>query len=88
MWLMMYGENMPLSAWDYSTVDSPVVTLDGTLSGGTYKTDVTVTMSAVNDIYYKLDDGVWTLYQNPLVLTNQGTHILYVKAVTAHQKKV
>ena len=64
---------------------SPQTTLDlnGTLGAhGWYITNVTVTLtvnetvSGINGTYYKVDDGNWTLYQTPFVISDEGTHTL------------
>lgn len=75
-------KNMPLSQWDYSNIESPVVTLTGEKEGNTYKTDVTLTATSSHDIYYRLGDNDWVLYEEPLVFQTQGTHTIYLKAVT------
>lgn len=75
-------KNMPLSQWDYSTVESPNVVFTGTKEGSVYKSNVTVTASATNDIYYRLGNSEWVKYTEPVVLSTQGTYSLYFKAVT------
>ncbi len=55
-------------------------TLDGTLDGDIYTSDVTVTLSAtdaqsgLNYTKYKLDDGAWTVYTGFFDVTDDGSH--------------
>lgn len=55
-------------------------TLEGTLDGDIYTSDVTVTFSAtdaqsgVNVTKFKLDDGAWTDYTGAFDVTNDGSH--------------
>ncbi len=58
-------------------------TLSGTLEGDVYISDVTVTLTAVDDYsgvattMYKLDEGPWTSYETePLLVTTDGPHVL------------
>ncbi len=71
----------PLNTWESSDVDTPTYTIDGTFSNGAYRSDVEVSLSATDDIYYHLGDFSWTLYTTPLEFTTQGDHVIYVKAV-------
>ncbi|MCF7925044.1 MAG: family 10 glycosylhydrolase [Candidatus Izimaplasma sp.] len=68
----------PLNVWDNNNPDVDV-TIDGPLNGNIYTDDVTVTLSAVDDIYYRLDDGIWTLYSSPINVTGELGHVLYYK---------
>jgi hypothetical protein len=55
-------------------------TLEGTLVGDIYTSDVTVSLSAtdaqsgVNYTQYKLDDGAWTAYTGSFAVTTDGSH--------------
>ena len=57
-------------------------TLTGILDGEVYISDVTVMFSATDDISgvasttYKLDDGLWTTYGDPFLVSTEGSHIL------------
>jgi hypothetical protein len=67
----------------------PVTTcsLAGTLEGGVYISDVTVTLTATDDnsgvdyIKYKLDSGAWTTYSVPFAVSMDGSHTVYFYAV-------
>jgi carboxypeptidase T len=60
----------------------PVTTcvLAGDMDGGVYVSDVTVTLTATDDssgvdyTKYKLDDGAWTTYTAPFVVSTNGNH--------------
>lgn len=54
-------------------------TLTGEMEGDVYVSDVTVTLnatdnSAVNYTKYKLDNGIWTTYTAPFVVSTNGNH--------------
>ncbi len=65
-------------------VTPPVTTctLEGTMEGDIYTSDVTVTLSAsdaqsgVNFTMYKLDGGEWTVYTDSFIVTQDGAHTL------------
>jgi len=75
-----YWTTMPTNAWPTSNVDAPDITIDGTKVGSIYTSDVTVTLTAVDDVYFKIDDGDWTIYSIPLEFTS-GSAVIYTKAV-------
>jgi len=62
-------------------------TLDGTMQGGVYISDVTVTLTAidtqsgVNYTMYKLDGGDWNIYTAPFVVTTEGSHTVLFYSV-------
>jgi hypothetical protein len=62
-------------------------TLEGTLEGTVYISDVTVTLSAtdaqsgVNYTMYKLDSGEWTIYTTPFVVIADGAHTVLFYSV-------
>ncbi|HWR62932.1 MAG TPA: choice-of-anchor J domain-containing protein [Candidatus Thermoplasmatota archaeon] len=62
-------------------------TLEGTLDGDIYTSDVMVTLSAtdaqsgVNNTAYKLDGGAWTEYSEPFVVTEDGSHTVLFYSV-------
>jgi hypothetical protein len=68
---------------------APVTTcaLEGTQQGGVYTSDVTVTLTAtdggsgVNYTKYKLDDGEWTTYSAPFIVTDDGAHTVLFYSV-------
>jgi cytochrome c len=67
----------------------PVTTcaLTGTMQGGVYITDVTATLTATDDMsgvnytMYKIDNGVWTMYSVPFIITGNGEHTIYFYSV-------
>jgi hypothetical protein len=67
----------------------PVTTcsLNGTMSGGIYTSDVTVTLTAtdaesgVNYTKYKLDAGAWTTYATPFIVSADGAHTVLFYSV-------
>ena len=71
----------PLNTWQTSTVDAPTISLDGTLDGELYRTEVEVTLSSTHDIYYHTGDGIWQLYTTPFIINEQGEHTVYYKAI-------
>lgn len=70
--------------WQYiiPETDPPVTTctLEGELIDGVYRSNVTITLTATDEgsgvLYtkYKLDDGPWGTYSEPLVVTTDGAH--------------
>jgi parallel beta-helix repeat protein len=67
-----------------TTTPTTTHTLQGLLgSQGWYVTNVTVTLNAndvtsgINYTKYKLNDGSWTVYSGPFVLTTNGNYTLY-----------
>jgi len=57
-------------------------TLSGDMQGGVYTSDVTATLTATDDMsgvnytMYKVDDGAWTLYTVPFVVSGNGDHVI------------
>ena len=64
-----------------------ICTLEGTLEGNVYTSDVTVTLSAtdaqsgVNYTMYKLDSGEWTIYTASFDVTADGAHTVLFYSV-------
>lgn len=62
-------------------------TLEGTMEGGVYISDVKVTLTATDDdsgvnyTMYKLDSGAWTVYTAPFNVTENGNHTVYYYSV-------
>jgi hypothetical protein len=62
-------------------------TLNGTMQGGVYITDVTATLTAtdvgsgVNYTKYKVDSGAWALYTAPFIVKGNGQHTIYFYSV-------
>jgi hypothetical protein len=70
-----------------NTPPTTTCTLDGTLEGDVYTSEVTVTLTAidtqsgVNYTMYKLDDGDWIVYTAPFVVSEEGAHELLFYSV-------
>ncbi|BCR36832.1 family 10 glycosylhydrolase [Mariniplasma anaerobium] len=73
----------PLNMWATSDVDSPTYDITGTFDDGAYRSDVEVSLSAADDVYYHLGDFNWTPYTTPLEFSEQGNHVIYIKAINA-----
>ena len=62
-------------------------TLDGELVGGVYISNVTVTLTATDDMsgvnytMYKLDDGNYDVYTGPFVVSGESSHTVYYYSV-------
>jgi len=77
--------------WKYVITDTtpPVTsyTLDGEMEGDIYRSNVTVTLTAtdtgsgVEYTMYKLDDGNWTPYAAPFVVSEDGLHTVHFYSV-------
>jgi len=77
--------------WKYIVTDfiPPVTTcsLEGELVDGIYRSNVTVTLSAIDNdsgvavTKYKLDAGNWITYTAPFVVSDDGTHTLFYYSV-------
>jgi hypothetical protein len=72
-----------------SDVTPPITrcTLEGTVEGDIYTSDVTVTLTAtdaqsgVNFTMYQLDDGDWMVYTAPFIVSEDGVHNLVFYSV-------
>lgn len=73
----------PSSAWESAATEISV-TVDKTLFGNIYIDDINVTLVATNTIYYKLDEGDWTLYTDSIAITGTGAHVVYMKTMDAN----
>jgi hypothetical protein len=72
--------------WKYHNPDTvpPVTTctLNGDMNGNVYVSNVTVTLTAIDNgsgveyTKYKLDTGVWTTYTAPFIVSEDGNHTL------------
>lgn len=78
---------MPFGTLAESNVASPLVTFTGTKQGDEYRTNVTMSITSSDTIYYRLDYGTWTLYTTPVTFTTQGTYAIHVKAVNASNEE-
>ncbi len=72
----------PLNVWPESSIEAPTVILTGTKDGSVYRSNVTATITSEHQIYVKINNGEWILYENPITYSTKGTHTLHVKAVT------
>lgn len=67
---------------DDITPPETTCSLNGTMEGGVYTSDVTVTLTAVDNqsgvagTSYVLDNGNWTPYEGPFTVTANGNHII------------
>ncbi len=75
--------NTPLNTWQTSDVLKPAITIEGTLENDVYTSDVTLSLTSDNTIYYQLNGGEWTQYTSPLNFSLEGNYVLYAKAVDA-----
>jgi uncharacterized lipoprotein YddW (UPF0748 family) len=78
-----YWETTTLGTWATSNVESPTYELSGTTSEGIYRSDVTLALTSADQAYYKVGDGEWISYVNPVIFTHQGIVTVYMKAVNA-----
>jgi hypothetical protein len=72
-------ERIIVSLGDDMTPPVTTCTLAGDMEGGVYVSDVTVTLTATDDsgvdyTKYKLDNGEWTTYIAPFVVSTNGNH--------------
>ncbi len=77
----------PVNIWTSSDVDSPTYNITGTFNDGAYRSDVEVSLSATDDIYYHLGDFVWTPYTTPIAFSEQGNYVVYMKAINASSQE-
>lgn len=70
-----------------TTPPETICILDGIMEGGIYITEVTVTLiatddgSGVNYTMYKINEGVWQVYSEPFVISENGTYAIYFYSV-------
>jgi uncharacterized lipoprotein YddW (UPF0748 family) len=77
-----YWTETPLNMWAESNIPNPEVTLNGTMLGNLYTSNVTATMTSPHDIFISIDGGAWTLYTEPLIFDQEKTYSLHVKAIS------
>jgi uncharacterized lipoprotein YddW (UPF0748 family) len=70
----------PAKAWEDNETNIDV-SVDGSLYGNVYTDDISVTLTATQTIYFKLDDGEWTLYNSAIPVAGSGAHVIYMKTV-------
>lgn len=62
--------------------ENPTISIDGTLQDDIFKSDVEITLEAgqpENIIKYKIDQGEWMVYNQPLTFSHHGRVDLYYK---------
>ncbi|MBE3138963.1 MAG: immune inhibitor A [Thermoplasmata archaeon] len=79
-------ERVIVSLGDDLTPPVTTCTLAGDMEGGVYVSDVTVTLTATDDsgvdyTKYKLDNGIWTTYTVPFVVSTNGNHTVLFYSV-------
>ncbi|MCJ7697673.1 MAG: immune inhibitor A, partial [Thermoplasmata archaeon] len=80
-------ERVIVSLGDDLTPPVTTCTLSGDMESGVYVSDVTVTLTATDDssgvdyTKYKLDNGVWTTYTVPFVVSTNGNHTVLFYSV-------
>jgi uncharacterized lipoprotein YddW (UPF0748 family) len=66
-------------------IDPPTLDIEGSLlSGNKYEDSVTLTLTASDIIYYKINNGSWLLYNRAIVIDDPGTYTVTFKAVGEH----
>lgn len=68
----------------YETEEGVVdISINGTLDGNIYVTDVEVTLSTLEPgtIYYSVDNTTWVEYTTPIDISGSGAHAVYYKVV-------
>jgi len=81
-----YWTVKPLSTWESSSVPSPAFSVTGTKVEDVYTSNVTVTLNATDDIYYKIGSGEWLAYTTPITFT-VGNNVLYAKAINGDSEE-
>lgn len=78
--------------WDFTTTSDempPVTncTLEGDIDGDIYISNVTVTLTAIDDIsgvnytIYKVDNGSYINYVEPFIISDDGNHVVYYYSI-------
>ena len=79
-WMLFVDDFQVIGSAGDTTPPFTTCTLAGTMVGGVYTSDVTVTLTAidnssgVNYTKYKLDAGGWNFYTAPFVVSGNGVH--------------
>jgi hypothetical protein len=79
-WMLFVDDFQVTGSTGDTTPPVTTATLEGNMSGGVYTSNVMVTLTAidsgsgVNYTMYKIDNGVWTTYTAPFIVTGNGNH--------------
>ncbi len=69
-------------------IETPEFSITGdVVSGNTFEDSATVTLSSSYDIYYKVNNGDWLLYDQDIVIFGVGTYIISFKSVDLDQNE-
>ena len=71
----------PTNTWSQSVSDNFDIAIDGVQEGNIYIQDVTISLTSLDAIQYKVDDGQWNSYTAPITISGEGAHVLYVKTI-------
>ncbi|MDC0558825.1 family 10 glycosylhydrolase, partial [Candidatus Izimaplasma bacterium] len=71
----------PTNVWESSGVAGPDILIEGTQSENVFITDVTITLTSDDSIFYRVDTGDWIEYTVPFDITGAGGHVVYMKTV-------
>ena len=77
-----------LGVWETSNIEGPRVDISGSFDGVKYSDNVMVTMTSELPIYYRFQNTDWTLYENPIQLTEEGDYVIYVRALSGTEESV
>lgn len=80
--------NTTFGTWGDSDVSVPTISFSGTIEEGKYRSNVTATISSVHPAYYKLNDGSWILYDEPITISDQGTTTIYIKSIDGLKESI
>jgi len=78
---------MPLSTWQSSNVPTPTLSISGTKEGTVYRSNVTVSLTGEETLFYKIGTGDWILYENPILFDQNGTYAIYAKTVNSSDEE-
>src|SRR5690606_11486334 len=69
-----------------ATLDEPTISLSGIKTGVFYTTSVNATINSAYDVYYKLNNGEWTLYEGPITVNINGRNVIKFYAQDGTEK--
>ncbi len=89
-----YWTEYPSFPWESDVVkavdpiDPPTISINGKLvSGNSYESSLTFSLSSTYDIYYKINNGQWILYENEVTVNTVGTYNISYKAVDENENE-